>query len=71
MNSLELKAQMIRKGKTSSDMCAAIGISASSWYRKIDGSTQFTQGEIIAIRKLLDLNDEQTGIIFFSDECPK
>lgn len=68
MNSRELKAQMVRKDKTADDLCAAIGISRSAWFRKIGGDSQFTQGEIMTIRRELELDDQQTGIIFFNEE---
>ena len=68
MNTRELKAQMIRKDKTADDLCAAIGISRSAWFRKVGGESQFTQGEIMGIRRELDLDDQQTGIIFFNEE---
>ena len=68
MNVKELKAQMIRKDKTADQLCAALGISRSAWFRKTCGTSEFTQGEIARLRTELDLNDEQTGIIFFSEE---
>lgn len=68
MNVKELKAEMIRKDKSVDQLCAAIGISRTSWFRKIGGVTEFTQGEIIGLRRELDLDDEQTLRIFFSEE---
>ena len=68
MNSKELKVQMIRKEKTVDDLCTALGISRSAWFRKISGESEFTQGEISGLRFELDLDDEQTGMIFFSNE---
>ena len=68
MNVKELKAEMIRKGKSVDQLCAAIGISRTSWFRKISGETEFTQGEISAISNLLSLNSEQIGSIFFDAE---
>ena len=68
MNSKELKAQMIRKDKTVDDMCAALGISRSAWFRKCTGESQFTQGEIMGMRYELELDDHQTAEIFFNEE---
>lgn len=65
MNKKELKAQMIRSEKTVDQLCAALGICRSAWFRKINGKSWFNQGEIIRLRAELDLNDEQTGLIFF------
>ncbi len=68
MNARELKAQMIRKDKTTDQLCAALGISRSAWFRKVGGDSQFTQGEITALRFELELDDHQTALIFFNDE---
>lgn len=65
MNQKELRAEMIRKDKDIDYMCAAIGISRTSWFRKIKGETMFTQGEISKIRNELDLDDQKTILIFF------
>lgn len=68
MNRKELKAQMIRKDKTVDQLCAALGISRSAWFRKVCGKSEFTQGEISGLRFELELDDQQTVLIFFSDE---
>lgn len=68
MNSKELKAQMVRQGKSVDYLCAALGISRSAWFRKVGGESEFTQGEITGLRFELGLDDEQTGIIFFNTE---
>ncbi len=68
MNKRELKAQMIRKDKTVNQLCTALGISRTAWFRKVGGESQFTQGEIAGLRFELDLDDHQTAAIFFSEE---
>ena len=66
MNVKELKAQMIRKDKTVDQLCAALGISRTAWFRKVGGKSQFTQGEISGLRYELELDDHLTSIIFFN-----
>ena len=68
MNVKELKAQMIRKDKTVDQLCTALGISRSAWFRKVGGESEFTQGEIAGLRFELDLDDQLTGIIFFNKQ---
>lgn len=68
MNIKELKIQMLRKDKTYEQLYTALGISRSAWFRKIGGKSQFTQGEIAWLRLELELDDEQTGIIFFNKQ---
>ena len=68
MNAKKLKAEMLLQDKTIDDICSAAGFGRSSWFRKISGGTEFTQGEISAISALLRLNSEQIGSIFFDPE---
>ena len=65
MNTIELKVQMTRKQKTAEQLCAALGISRTAWYRKTIGESQFTQGEISGLRRELELDDQQVITIFF------
>ena len=67
MKTRELKAEMIRKDKSVDQLCAALGISRSAWFRKIGGESQFTQGELYDLRRELDLDDQRTMQIFFDD----
>lgn len=68
MNSKKLKAQMILKDKTVDQLCEALKISRSAWFRKVCGGSFFTQGEIMGLRAALELDDQQTCEIFFDDE---
>ena len=68
MNILELKARMVLKKKSIDEMCAALGISRSAWFRKTTGVSEFTQSEICAMRKELELDDHETALIFFSQK---
>lgn len=68
MNTDELKVQMIRKRKTADQLCAALGISKTAWYRKTQGASQFNQGEISGLRRELELDDQQVITIFFDGE---
>lgn len=68
MNILELKARMVLKKKSVDEMCAALGISRSAWFRKTTGVSEFTQSEICTMRKELELNDHETALIFFDQK---
>lgn len=68
MNKKALKAQMILKEKTVDQLCAALGISRTAWFRKVCGESEFTQGEITGLRFELELDDHQTADIFFNPE---
>ena len=66
MNANELKARMVLKGINAKALCAMIGISDCSWYRKLNGKTEFTQGEISAIAKALDMTKDDVFAVFFA-----
>lgn len=68
MNIKELKIQMIRKEKTAEMLYTALNISKSAWFRKISGQSEFTQSEIGKLISELDLDEKQTGIIFFNEK---
>lgn len=67
MDVRKLKAAMALEGMTAVSVCKEIGIGHSAWFRKLNGTSQFTQGEICKIRRLLNLDDHQTVEIFFND----
>ena len=68
MNVKALKARMVLKGRSVDQLCASLGISRSAWFRKVNGVSEFTQGEITGLRFELELDDHQTAEIFFSKE---
>lgn len=56
-NHLKLKGLMLEKGITQKDLAKAIGISAVSLNKKINGLTQFDAEDIVKISKELDIVD--------------
>lgn len=68
MNKTELRAAMIRKGFTYSELGDAIGLSTTSINNKLNGHRQFKAQEISAIAAALDLTADETFKIFFEDE---
>ena len=49
-------------------IAAEIGISERSMLRKVHNSSEFTAGEIIRIRKLLQLSLEQVEELFLTED---
>lgn len=68
MNSNLLKAEMVKKGINGQTLSEEIGISESAFYRKMNGSSQFTQGEIRSIADALQMTRETIFAIFFDPE---
>jgi len=68
MNNAALKAKLVFNGITAEALCERIGVSPSAFYRKMNGTSEFTQGEISAIANELKLTRDDVFMIFFADE---
>ena len=66
MDKAKLHYEMNRRNVSIGDMCAKLGMSRSAFYRKCNGISEFTQGEIQKIVDILEL-DSPMGI-FFADK---
>jgi hypothetical protein len=72
MDSNELKAQMVLKGKTVTGLIQelnkiySVKMSKSSFYKKLNGTNEFKINEILAMYMLLEMNIEQLQQIFFN-----
>lgn len=64
----ELKAEIARAGMTYETLARAVGINASSLYRKINGRTDFYRYEIVKITEVLHLDDATMRRIFFAPD---
>lgn len=67
MNSAALKGKMRAESMIQSEVANGIGMSLSRFNAKLNGTkgAEFTLGEIKSLRKLLNLNIEETEDIFF------
>lgn len=63
-NQNKLKAQMVLKGKSARELCKALDINESTFYRKLNNDGSFTREEISVIAKELEIKD--LADIFFS-----
>lgn len=63
MDKALLEYEMKKKGVTIDEMCKVIGISRSAFYRKCNGTSEFTQSEIQTIVDYLNL-ESPMGIFF-------
>ncbi len=66
MNAALLEYELKRRGMKKEELCEALGMSRSAFYRKMNGISEFTLSEIQNIVNTLDL--ESPVPIFFSDE---
>ncbi len=68
MNVKELKVEMLRHGDTGVTLARALNISNVSLSNKMNGkNTEFTQSEIMCIKKRYELSDTRMTEIFFAD----
>lgn len=63
MDKALLEYEMKKRGVTIEKMCEVLGISRSAFYRKCNGSSEFTQSEIQSIVDYLNL-ESPMGIFF-------
>lgn len=63
MDKALLEYEMKKRGVTIDEMCKIIGISRSAFYRKCNGTSEFTQSEIQTIVNHLKL-ESPMGIFF-------
>lgn len=59
-----LEYEIKRRGMTIQEVCKHIGMSLSTYYRKVRGTSEFTQSEIQKLLDLLEIDDPTP--IFFS-----
>ena len=64
MNKARLEYEMNLRGVSRSDLCKILGISRSAIYRKCNGISEFTQGEI---QKIVDCLNLETPVGIFFD----
>ena len=69
INSVELKAEMIRHSISQEELSRKIGLDPSTFSRKLNNkSAVFTVKEAQAIAGVLDLSSEQCAAIFFAQQ---
>ena len=68
MLSNRLRAKIIEKGSSVSEVSKAIGINPATFWRKCNGVSSFTRKEILDIKEFLHLTVEEVMYIFFTDE---
>lgn len=70
MNTAELKAERIRKGKGSKEMAELIGKTYDAYAKKERGEVKFDLEEVVVVTHDLGLNFEKFNAIFFDGKLP-
>lgn len=66
INDNALKAILMRNGKNVEWLALQMGYSKANLYNKFRGTTKMTLDEVNKIRRILNMNDEETKEIFFT-----
>lgn len=66
MNANKLRGRLAEQRLTQEQLAAAIGINRATLHRKMDGASDFSREEMLAIREVLGLSDDDFMAIFFS-----
>lgn len=64
----ELKAEIVRNGETVKSVALKLGMDRGTFYRKMNGVSDFTRTDIQKLVKMLRLSSEDTMRIFFANE---
>lgn len=68
MNKTLFNIFMLKNRDTQATLAEAMGLPQSALSVRINGKTEFRQGEINFIRKRWNLSDQETVDIFFTEE---
>lgn len=67
MDAALFKYYVARAGYTLTEVAEYLKINPSTLHRKICGETDFTRGEIVALKELLHLTLDEVNSIFFTE----
>jgi len=67
MNVALLKAKIVENGMTIEQFCCSIGMSTTSFWRKLSGKSEFDRTEMSSIAQGLHLTHAEMGRIFFPE----
>ena len=68
MNVNKLRGKFVEHGYTISTMAKELGISHTAMSNKINGKSQFTQGEMSTMASKLKMSKQEITDIFFADQ---
>ena len=66
MNSTELKVEMLRSNINVTQLAEALNITKGALSRKINGITEFSRKDIVAVKEVLHLSPKRIDEIFFN-----
>lgn len=68
VNTNELRRKLILKGLTTIDLIKRMGMNEATFYRKMNGKSDFYRREIQQMREILGLSADEVDRIFFEQK---
>jgi predicted transcriptional regulator len=62
----KLRASVVLAGLTMEDVAKSLNINVATLYRKMNGESDFTRGEVQTLRTVLKIDAETAEAIFFA-----
>lgn len=66
MNSNKLKSLAVLNDMTINELAKSVGVSKATFFRKLNGESEFSQGEIAKIAEIFNLDATDIYDIFFA-----
>lgn len=66
VNQTEFKVAQIRAGLTNEEVAKNLGINVVTFYRKINGESEFTLSELVKLKGIFGLSNDDVDRIFFN-----
>ena len=61
-----LKAKMVEKTINAETLADKLGINIATFYRKMNGESEFDRSELQLIKSILAINEQEMDAIFFA-----
>ena len=63
-----LRSKIVLHDDTNDELASALGIHRATFYKKLNGNSEFVASEIIAIKERYNLTVQEVQDIFFANE---
>jgi len=70
-NTILLKQKINESGLKNKFLAASCNVTERTFNNKLKGRTPFVQDEILILKKILRLTDDELSLIFFAEEVEK
>lgn len=68
MNQNLLKARMLEQGITPDELASKLGLNTATFYRKLNGTSDFYRTEMLKMKSILSLSNTDMRAIFLEED---